>query len=137
MLKTYKTRIGFTVIFAIALAYMVFLIPVCLFDINWAFVLIISMLMAAAIDSVMHIKYVIFDDTLTVKSGLFVEDAHYKISEISSIQKTNSILSAPAASLKRIAIFFHGQKRPLVISPRNEADFIAQLKSINPEIQTF
>ncbi len=53
---------------------------------------------------------------------------NYKITE------TNSILSAPAASLDRIAIYLRRQYSPVIISPENKNEFIEELQSINPDI---
>lgn len=60
---------------------------------------------------------------------------NYDINQIKKIKDTNySILSAPAASLDRIAIYFAQQKTPLVISPKDKMGFIRNLQSINPNI---
>ena len=63
------------------------------------------------------------------------------IGKISEIKPTKTILAAPATSLThRIAIKFTDRSvlkssAPLIISPVRENEFIAQLKSINPDIK--
>ncbi len=65
----------------------------------------------------------------------------YPINKTKSIKPTKSILSAPAISLiHRIAITFTDRKAlkssmPLVISPVRQDEFIAQLRTINPNIE--
>lgn len=79
-------------------------------------------------------KYTITDTTLVVKSGFLV---HIKIavSDIVSVTKTDSILSAPANSITdRIEIKYQG-KKSVIISPKERNAFLNQLLKINPDIQ--
>lgn len=57
-----------------------------------------------------------------------------RISEITDIEKTSSILSAPAASLDRIEIKY-GRFQSQVVSPQNKQAFIKDLLSLNPNIR--
>jgi hypothetical protein len=43
-------------------------------------------------------------------------------------------MSSPALSLDRIEIFYN-KFDSVIISPKNKADFVAELKSINPAIE--
>ena len=53
--------------------------------------------------------------------------------QISEITHKSTILSSPALSAKRIGLRY-GRKSWVYISPENQEDFIADIKSINPEI---
>lgn len=82
--------------------------------------------------------YEICEDELIIRS--FYRKEIYPIDEIKEIKPTDSWLAAAASSLtKRIAITFNrGIKRgslPLIISPRNQIEFIRQLQSINGNIE--
>jgi len=65
----------------------------------------------------------------------------YPVAKIAEIRPTKTWLSAPAISLsKRIAITFSDRNvlkssMPLVISPAKQKDFIAHLRSLNPDIK--
>jgi hypothetical protein len=48
--------------------------------------------------------------------------------------RSNSLLSAPAISLKRIAIKY-GRNKTILISPKHQSEFLKQLKAINPNIE--
>lgn len=56
------------------------------------------------------------------------------IQTISSIWKSRSAISAPAASLDRIAIRYEGY-RTLILSPADKEEFIRLLREINPGIK--
>lgn len=85
------------------------------------------------------IRYRIDGDKLVVYA-LFVPTA-YPIEKIARICPSKTLLSSPAAALtERIAIHFKDKSvlrstMPLVISPVRRAQFIEQLKAINPNIE--
>lgn len=85
------------------------------------------------------IYYKVVGDQLWVYA--FFRPAKYPIRKIAQIRPTKSILSAPAISITaRLAITFTDRSimrsyLPLVISPKDRAKFIAQLRDINPEIK--
>ena len=79
------------------------------------------------------IKYFIIENKLMIKSG-FINMGSIDINQIKSIEKSSSILSSPAGSLKRICISY-GKYDDILISPRNQEDFIQDLLKINPEIK--
>lgn len=64
--------------------------------------------------------YVISDDKLTIRSGPF----RWKISlvDIHKIESSNSPLSSPALSLKRLRIEY-GVGKSILISPKEQAEF--------------
>jgi hypothetical protein len=78
------------------------------------------------------IRYEINDKDVCIKIGPF-RFGRVTINEIKTVERSYIILSAPAASLKRILI--QSDKRTLLISPANEEEFIRKLKSSNPNIK--
>jgi hypothetical protein len=77
--------------------------------------------------------YAIANDTLKIKCGFFLNTS-IGIETIIKIKKTRTIMSSPALSLDRIEIFYN-KFDSVIISPKNKADFVAELKSINPAIE--
>lgn len=77
--------------------------------------------------------YYVTDDILIVKIGP-VTHSKIRISKISKISRTNSIISSPANSLKRLALESDNQVLVL-ISPKDEDAFIKSIKEVNPKIQ--
>jgi hypothetical protein len=53
---------------------------------------------------------------------------------IATGQYTAGLLCSPALSLDRIEIFYN-KFDSVIASPENKADFVAELKSINPAIE--
>ncbi len=76
--------------------------------------------------------YFISDDILIIKIGP-VTHSRIRISRISKISRTNSILASPANSLKRLAIK-SGKRVIVMISPKDEDAFINSIKEVNPKI---
>ncbi|MEZ4852872.1 PH domain-containing protein [Flavobacterium sp.] len=86
------------------------------------------------------IMYLLYDTNYTITKGNlkvhsgFVVNKNISISTIKSIKKTDSILSAPAASLTdRIEVFYEKSKS-IVISPKDIQGFVDELLKLNPEI---
>ena len=77
-------------------------------------------------------KYVIQGNQLKVFSG-FIRFKPIDIQAIKKIEKTSSIISAPAASLDRIEVSY-GRFDSLIISPKDKAGFAQALLEINPDI---
>lgn len=79
-------------------------------------------------------NYIITQGILKIHSG-FIVNKNISISKIKSIKKTDSILSAPAASLSdRIEIFYDNSKS-VVISPKDKQGFVEELLIQNPDIK--
>ncbi len=83
----------------------------------------------------LSIQYIIIDKTLKIKYGFLYIKA-LDIDTIKSITKTNSIISAPAASLDRIELLYvnNGKFDSIIISPKDKVDFAKELLKINPNI---
>lgn len=71
--------------------------------------------------------------TLRIKSG-FLFDRSIPINTITKIETTKNPISAPAASLDRLEVFYNDYES-IIISPKEKLAFIAHLKQINPKIQ--
>ena len=78
-------------------------------------------------------RYIITENRLIVKCMFIVNDK-IEISKIRKIEKTNSILSSPALSLDRIAVFYNKYDE-VYISPKDKQAFVDELLKINPEIE--
>lgn len=71
-------------------------------------------------------RYTITEDTLVIRSGL----VRYKVPliEIASVQKSSSIMSGPALSLKRVAVKTFD--KTYLVSPKQRDDFIDHLQNV-------
>ena len=108
------------------------LIGIAILDSNW-FLFIITIVTAFFIIHLFKTTYyTITDDALIVKSG-FLYNISIPISSITKIEKTSSLLSAPATSFKRIEVFY-GKFDSVIVSPEKQTEFIEHLKRINPQI---
>ena len=76
--------------------------------------------------------YVIEGDKLEVKIAV-LHGGEGNLMKLESIKPTRSILGAPACSFKRIRLEF-SDGTVLIISPRFQDDFIAEIKKINPNV---
>ena len=80
-------------------------------------------------------RYIISGDTLYLKIWN-IPSGSVRISSIISIKRSYNPLSSPASSLKRLRLDLRRrEKYPfMLISPVREAEFIEELKAINPDI---
>lgn len=78
-------------------------------------------------------NYTITQGSLKVHSG-FIVNKNIPIAEIKSIKKTDSILSAPAASLTDRIEVFYGNSKSIVISPKDKQGFVDELLQQNSGI---
>lgn len=104
-----------------------------IYDFSWVVLAIITLLLLFSLYLLFSISYTINGNTLIVKCGIF-STAKYNIDDIYKIIDTNTTLASLASSLERIAIYFKGQKHPLIISPKNKQIFINNLQKINDKI---
>ena len=100
---------------------------------QWNAILLLILVLAFISYTFTSIKYSIENTILTVKASFFVNEK-IDINSITKITKSNNIISAPAASLDRIEIFY-GNKNSILISPKNKIEFINVLTTINPKIE--
>lgn len=133
MKKVYKTKVSIWLVCAIVGIVVISMTPVLACDFLWIALTVEALILCFVLYSLFDIRYVICDNVLSIKCGIFLI-ASCDINQIRQIKDTRSILSAPAASLDRIAIYLVKQKTPIVISPKDKIGFIRDLQSINPDI---
>ncbi len=98
----------------------------------WSSFIILLLVDAFVLHLFLNTEYTIEDGQLKIKSGFFREKP-IDILEIKEIKKTNSIISAPAASFDRIEIKYK-TFNTMIVSPKNKTAFIKHLMEINPNI---
>ncbi len=133
MPKIYKSKVSWWIACLVCLIVLLSVLPVIYFAFSWVAVLVFFLLFTFIFYCMFSIRYVIEGNTLRIKCGFFLNEK-IDIMKISKITDTDSILSAPAASLDRIAIYLRRQYSPVIISPKNKNEFIEELQSINPDI---
>ena len=84
-------------------------------------------------DILFHTDYTIKGEKLYIRCGILFHMT-LPINRISKIAHKSTVLSSPALSAKRIGIRY-GLKNWVYVSPKNQDDFISDLKSINPNIK--
>ena len=84
-------------------------------------------------DMLLHTDYSINGEKLHIRCG-FLFRMDLLISKIIEITHKSTILSSPALSAKRIGIKY-GKTNWVYVSPKEQEEFIATLKSVNPEIK--
>lgn len=83
-------------------------------------------------DILLHTDYTIKEEKLYIRCGILYRMV-LPIKSIVEIKHKSTILSSPALSAKRIGIRYRSRSW-VYVSPKNQEDFITDLKSINPEI---
>lgn len=83
-------------------------------------------------DMLLHTDYTIRGEKLHIRCGILFR-MELPISRITEITHKSTILASPALSAKRIGLKY-GKRNWVYVSPKNQDEFISELKSINPEI---
>lgn len=83
--------------------------------------------------SLLSIRYTITEDGKLLVRALLLKQ-EYDLRKLESITPTRSLLSSPAASLRRLRLDF-GVGKPLVISPAAQDYFIEEVQRINPKVK--
>lgn len=128
----YRSRISIFLVVSIVAPFLVILVIMSLpgqFDLIGLIVLILVALFIAYL--FWRTKYAIHEDMLYICSGIGRPDV-YDLKELSLIAPSRSWLSAPALSLKRIRLSF-SNGREVLISPRQQDVFLAEIRKINPK----
>ena len=95
-------------------------------------VVFIGIAVALMFDILFHTDYTIKGEKLYIRCGILFHMT-LPINKIREIAHKSTVLSSPALSAKRIGIRY-GLKNWVYISPKNQEDFISDIKSINPQI---
>ena len=86
-----------------------------------------------AIGLVMETEYVIQSDIWLYISGPLIRKWEIAVADIRCIEAVRDFCPAPAFSPNRLAIH-HSTNEIVLVSPERQAEFLAQLKSLNPNI---
>ncbi|MGM9800683.1 MAG: PH domain-containing protein [Candidatus Limisoma sp.] len=131
-MEVYKSKIDYRLVGAMYLITLVPTVPALFLAFSWTIVVLVLIMLAFASIMIFNTKYIVAQETLSIKCG-FLPVEKYDIRQIASIRSTNTIISAPAASLDRIEIRLTTGKS-VVISPADKQKFIEHLRKINPNI---
>lgn len=101
---------------------------------DWVIFVIMIIVFALIMYLLYDTNYTITQGNLKVHSG-FIVNKNIPIAEIKLIKKTDSILSAPAASLTDRIEVFYGNSKSIVISPKDKQGFIDELLKQNSRIK--
>ena len=110
---------------------MLVLLPVIIFKI-WIGLIIILALAVFLIHLFLTTDYTIIGNDLIIKCGVLYKSI-IKINNITELKESNNILSSPAASLDRIAIYYDNTF--ILVSPKDKFGFIDNLIKLNPRIK--
>lgn len=132
MKKVYHSKIGLELIIPIAIILIIGFKNI-IKEPKLAAIIFLAILIVFMIYIFTSIKYTIENQNLNIKAGFLINE-DINILSIQKISKSNNILSAPAASLDRLEIIY-GNKNSILISPKNKADFIDEIKKINPNFE--
>ncbi len=77
--------------------------------------------------------YKVNQSYLIIRNGPFKKNVPIK--EIKTIAKTKNLLAAPALSIDRLKIIYDADNKMALVSPKEQLQFLATLKSINPKIE--
>lgn len=131
-MKTFKSKIDWWIYLALAILFGVLIFAQLHSNKTFVTTIIFSLIFYFTALMSLGISYIIQDGKLMLKAA-FINLGELEVSKITKIQKTSTILSAPAASLDRIALY-EGKKLVAVISPKERQEFFDALREINPDI---
>lgn len=83
--------------------------------------------------SLLSIRYTITEEGKLLVRALLLKQ-EYDLHKLERITPTRSLLSSPAASLRRLRLDF-GVGKPLVISPAAQDYFIEEVLRVNPKVK--
>ncbi len=100
--------------------------------------IILSLVIIATIAFILHAFYstrywINEKNEFRVKAG-FINDLSIPIDGITKVKKTSSWIASPAASFDRIEVFY-GKWNSVIISPKEKAELVKALQTINPKIE--
>lgn len=133
MKKIYSSKIGLELVIPIGLILGIALIVTVREQPHWLGIAILAPVILFVVYMFMTTKYTIENGKLTVKSG-FLFHKTIDINTIKKIKETNNFISAPATSLDRIELFY-GKYDSIIISPKKKKEFIAEIKTLNPNVE--
>ena len=131
MAKTFRSKIDIRLLLIIVAVFTILSIKVTNTQ-SWAIIITSAVVMLAMLGLILGLKYVISGDKLYIHYGIYFKRP-IEIDKITKLSETRNPLSSPAASLDRIAIRYNSYDE-VMISPKDKAEFIAELLKINNKI---
>ncbi|GAB3418085.1 PH domain-containing protein [Niabella aquatica] len=132
MMIVYKTKASLIIKLLFAIALTVVLI-IALIEKSLALFTVAIALSAVIIYIFNHTYYVIYENTLSIKSG-FIFNESLKINSIKKVtRKRKNLLSGPGFSVNRLVIEYN-EHDCVIISPSLQKEFLDHLKRVNPDI---
>lgn len=132
-MKTHYSKIGMELVVPLVLIFGTVLVLIINEKPNWIAIAILLPVILFVVHMFLTTKYTIEGDKLVIKCG-FLYHKTIDINTIRRIAETNNLLSSPATSLDRLEILY-GKFDSVLISPRRKAEFINDIKRINPGIE--
>ena len=133
-MKIYKSKIGFELVIPISLALGVVIVMGLIQGPAWPAVMIASTLAILIAYLFLTTRYIIDDTRLLILCG-FLFNQEIDIHSMQRIRPSRNPWSSPATSLDRLEIQY-SKSGFILLSPLDKAGFIADLKKINPAIDS-
>lgn len=131
-MKVYRSKIDawFAIPLTVLLAA---ILVIAVWQGEWFVGLFLLLVIAFILQMLFTTYYTITDDNiLKIRCG-FLYKKDFPVSTIRKIEKNYLALSSPAASFDRLELFY-GKYDSVLVSPKQKAEFIADLLEINPDI---
>ena len=132
MRKTFRSAIGWILIVPLVLLLGVIGLVLVTEPGQWRALLILVPVILFFVHLLLTTNYTIEDGQLRIRCGVF-RYAPIDIASITRITETRNPLSSPALSLDRLNIRY-GNRREVMISPKDKAGFLAAIQRINPAV---
>lgn len=133
MTKVYKSKIGLELAIPMILVFGTVLFLIASKESSWIGIIIVLSIIAFIVHMFLTTNYTIDGENLKIRCG-FLVNQQIDIHTIRKISETNNPLSSPATSLDRLEIVF-GKYDSVLISPKLKKEFIADITSINSNIE--
>lgn len=135
-MKVFRSKVGYELLKPIALLFGAILVLIVLDRASIGSVLagggVLLSTYAFILYSFLSTNYTITDNYCLLTQCGFIKFESIDINTISSITKTNDLISFPAPSLDRIEVFY--DKYSSIISPKDKLKLVRTLQKINPRI---
>ncbi len=125
--KTYYSRVSVSLLAFVTLAFALPMVFAILCDGLLPFIICLASLLIIY-GLLFSIRYKIKDEKLQIYTLFWHQDI--RISKINRMEESNCLLSSPAASFNRLAIYWGDKNKVVYISPRHQDEFIREINSI-------
>lgn len=137
-IKVYKSKISYGVLVTTFLLFLgIFIYQFFNNNATTSSLVIVSIIHSVTLLFLVHIfvsiKYIIQNKVLKIKCSVFFNKT-IAIDSITKIEKTNSLLSSPAASITDRIELSYNKFDTIIISPKCKSDFIKNVLEVNPRI---